>query len=290
MDDVRGGFTPTQPPIRWWQEGDSGPPLLLVMGFGMRGEVWRPQVDGLRRDHRVAYFDNRGVGQSGTDKRLWTMADMATDTLRVADELGWDRFHLCGVSMGGMIAQELACSHARRVKSLTLIATHEGGRNLQWLPSVKALNVFLRANTGPRDRRVDALRELLYPNEFLATVDPQAMSQRMTSQLGQPTPRRTVVGQLHAILRHSTGDRLGGFGAPTLIIKPGKDILVPPRSSDRLRRRIAHARVLELDDAGHGAVFQSAAPINDAIRAHVASQEANEAKARAGEAAGEPAP
>ncbi len=285
MKTVHEGFTPTTPRIRYWQSGTEGPRLLMVMGFSMQGEIWRPQVEDLMRDHQVGYFDNRGIGQSEKDGRLWTMRDMAEDTLRVADALGWDEFHLCGVSMGGMVVQELACEWPERVRSLTLIATHEGGRGLKWLPSVHALNVFLRANTGPRDKRLHALRELLYPAEFLATVDQAAMDKRMSDQLGRPAERSTVLAQLHAILRHSTGERLTAFRKPTLIIKPGRDILVPPHNSDRLRRRLAHARLLELEDAGHGAVFQKAREINQAIREHVASAERMEGATAAGDRA-----
>lgn len=285
MKTVREGFTPTTPRMRYWQAGQSGPRLLMVMGFSMQGDIWRPQVEDLCRDHQVGYFDNRGIGQSEAEGRLWTMRDMASDTLRVADALGWDDFHLCGVSMGGMIVQELACEWPERVRSLTLIATHEGGRDLKWLPSVHALDVFLRANTGPRDRRLHALRELLYPAEFLATVDPAAMDQRMGEQLGRPAKRATVLAQLHAILRHSTGRRLTAFRKPTLIIKPRKDILVPPRNSDRLRRRLPHARLLELEDAGHGAVFQKAREINQAVREHVAGAERTEGAAADGDRA-----
>lgn len=276
MKTVQEGFTATSPRIRYWQAGAEGPRLLMVMGFSMQGDIWRPQVEDLMEDHQVGYFDNRGIGQSERKGRLWTMRDMAQDTLRVADALGWTEFHLCGVSMGGMIVQELACQQPERVRSLTLIATHEGGRDLKWLPSVHALNVFLRANTGPRDKRLHALRELLYPAEFLATVDPAAMDERMGQQLGRPAERTTVLAQLHAILRHSTGRRLTDFRRPTLIIKPRKDILVPPRNSDRLRHRLPHARLLELEDAGHGAVFQKAREINEAIREHVAHAERTE--------------
>ncbi len=285
MKTVREGFTSDSPRLRYWQSGAEGPPLLMVMGFSMQGDIWRPQVEDLMEDHQVGYFDNRGIGQSEKEGAVWTMREMAEDTLRVADALGWDEFHLCGVSMGGMVVQELACEWPDRVKSLTLIATHEGGRGLSWLPSVHALNVFLRANTGPRERRLHALRELLYPSEFLASVDEEVMNQRMSEQLGRPAKRSTVLAQLHAILRHSTGKRLTAFRKPTLIVKPGQDILVPPRNSDRLRRRLAHARLLELEDAGHGAVFQKAGEINRAIREHVAAAERNEGAIATGDRA-----
>ena len=95
----------------------------------------------------------------------------------------------------------------------------------------------------------------------------------MTSWGDPPIPL-PVLGQLHAILRHRTGPRLCAFTGPTLIVKPHHDILIPPRSSDQLHRRLPHAVLLEIDDAGHGAVFQSADRINQAMREHIAATEA----------------
>ena len=77
------------------------------MGFGMRGDIWKPQIEGLRQDHQVAWFDNRGIGDSETTAQsLWSMKALARDGVSVMDALGWTRCHLVGVSLGGMIAQK----------------------------------------------------------------------------------------------------------------------------------------------------------------------------------------
>lgn len=268
MQGAREGFTAGQTPIHYWQLGDTGPKVLLLMGFGMRGSLWGPQINGLRDGHQLAWMDNRGIGKSACPTRTWTMADMARDSLEVVDALGWDRFHLVGVSMGGMVSQEVALHSPERILSLSLLATHEGGNPLRWAPRAKGLSCFLEAQTKSGSERIAALRRLLYPEAYVASCDMDALEERMMDQVGTPAPRETLLGQLSAVIRHKTGPRLHRLRMPTLIVKPKLDILVPPSNSDRLRRRIPHATFIELDDAGHGAIFQRADTINAALRDH----------------------
>lgn len=268
------GATSSSPSLRWWSAGSRGPRVLFVMGFGMRGDVWRPQIEGLRGEHRVAYFDHRGVGESPRgSRRVWTMKHMARDAISVLDALGWDEAHLVGVSMGGMVAQEVALGFEARLRSLTLIATHEGGSLRAKLPTLEGMRQFVRANTSTGPARIEALKTLLYPPAFASRFDPTTLGARMNAQFGRPVAKETLVGQLHAVLRHDTGARLGQLTLPTLIVKPQMDLLIRPESSDRLRRRIAHARFLELPEAGHGVTFQCAAELNEAIRKHVQDAE-----------------
>src|SRR3954471_8301499 len=95
-------FTDTSPRLAYHVEGAAGPPVLLVMGFGMSGVVWRPQVGALRAEHRVAFYDHLGLGDSDPAPPRPTMATMAGDALRVLDALDWPSAHVVGVSMGGM--------------------------------------------------------------------------------------------------------------------------------------------------------------------------------------------
>lgn len=270
----QSGITARSPSIRYWQEGTTGQRILLVMGFGMRGALWAPQIQGLRSDHRVAYFDHRGIGESPRgDKRFWDMSDMAEDALSVADALGWDTFHLVGVSMGGMVSQELAIRHTDRLKSLTLIATHEGGPDrLRWRPTNRGIRHFLGAQTNRGIERAKHIQNLLYSESYLDSCDLDALASRIAEQ-AKPASRRTLLSQVVAILRHDTSERLSSLKLPTLIVRPGADLLISPRAGDRLLRRLPHATLLRLDDAGHGAVFSRAEEINDAIRTHVKKAE-----------------
>ncbi len=261
------------PRIAYEISGDEGTPVLLIMGLAMRGVVWRPQALAFSQRHRVVTFDNRGVGGSDPLRGALTIRDMASDALRLAGELRFETFHLVGVSMGGMIAQEVALSAPERLKSLTLIATHAGGRGTL-LPPRQGLRTFLEVNLGrDRDAQIAALARLLYPPEFLEAVDRSVLEERMRERTGQRVPRRTVAGHVSAVMRHQTADRLHRLRMPTLLVKPGRDILVSPTEVDRLKQLIPHAELVEYPDAGHGITFQKAAELNERLLAHFAEHD-----------------
>jgi pimeloyl-ACP methyl ester carboxylesterase len=265
--------TPSEPALAYASAGPAAAPrVLFVMGFGMRGAVWEPQLADLRRDHAVAWFDNRGMGESAPGDHAFRMADLAADTLRVADALGWPDFHLTGVSLGGMVAQEVALAAPGRLRSLTLIATHAGGP-LGLVPTATGLWHWVNAAFGPAAGRVDHLTRLLYPDAFLATVDREALQARMQLQVGTPPPRLTARRQLRAVIAHDTRARLAAITTPTLIVKPTADKLIRPHHSDRLAVGIPGARLLEVAGAGHGLTFHAAEAVNAALRAHYAAHD-----------------
>jgi 3-oxoadipate enol-lactonase len=253
--------------------GEGRPRLLMVMGFGMRGTVWLPQVEGLGPDHTLAWFDNRGIGESDLPPTTFRMRELAQDALRVADDLGWQDFHVVGVSLGGMISQEVALAAPERVRSLTLIATHAGGVG-GLMPTAKGLYHWVRAAFGPQASRVANLVQLLYPPTFIATVDPAALRARMQLQVGQRPPSRTALMQLWAVIRHNTRAALRRLRPPTLILKPEADLLVRPYHSDFLHAAIPGSRLQAVPDAGHGLTFHAAEAVNEAIRSHVAAHDA----------------
>ncbi|MCA9626303.1 MAG: alpha/beta fold hydrolase [Myxococcales bacterium] len=256
-------------------EGSAGAPVLLIMGFGMPGSMWEPQLEGLSHAHPVACYDNRGIGDSEALRGRISMRELAADAERVLDALGWERAHVVGVSMGGMVAQHLALAVPRRLISLSLIATHAGGP-FGLVPRLEGLRLFAKANLLPVERRPAALVELLYPPEFRASVRLEVLSERMNGGLERRAHPRTLRAQLLAILRHDTRRRLRGIQVPSLVIKPERDLLVRPRHSDLLAARIPRARKLDLPDGGHGAVFQCADRVNAALLAHFAAAEQGE--------------
>ena len=104
----------------YYAEAGSGEPLLLIMGFGGDHLAWAFQVPTLAQRHRVIAFDNRGAGQTDAPDHPYTTRMMADDACGLLDALNIDRAHVIGVSMGGMIAQELALNHPDRLRSLHL--------------------------------------------------------------------------------------------------------------------------------------------------------------------------
>jgi len=107
----------------FYQDVGEGDPLLLIMGFGGDHLAWALQMADFAARHRVIAFDNRGVGQTDSPDQPYTMRMMAGDALGLMDALGVDSAHVLGVSMGGMIAQELVLARPERVRSLHLACT-----------------------------------------------------------------------------------------------------------------------------------------------------------------------
>ena len=263
-------LTSSSPRLHFDIHGDTGDDVVMVMGFGMPGAIWKPQTDDLARDHRILTMDHRGLGESpDVPTGPLRMRDLASDVRRVMDEAGFARPHLVGVSMGGMIAQELAVTHPERFKSLTLIATHPG-RSPRTLPGPKAMRHFADATFGTPAKRRGALLALLYTPEFVAHATPALLEARMEAQFGQRASPRVAAAQLAAVVRHDVTDRLSRLGMPVLLVRPGRDVLVPPIGTDRIAAALPHARVLRFEDAAHGVTFQKAAELNAALRSFCA--------------------
>src|SRR6185369_1047615 len=112
----------------------SGEPLLLIRGLGGTCEGFRPQIHGLAPYFQVLAFDNRCVGRSDQPQERFTIADMADDTAALLDALGVESAYVFGVSLGGMIAQELSLRHPHKVRKLALGCTHAGPRTASRAP------------------------------------------------------------------------------------------------------------------------------------------------------------
>jgi 3-oxoadipate enol-lactonase len=256
---------------RIWFEtaGDTGTPVLLIMGFTMRGAAWRWQIDELSHHHRVAWFDHAGLGESGPlEVKRPTMRDLSEDAVAVIDELGWDRAHVVGLSMGGMIAQHLGLLYRDRIRSLTLAATHAGGFPAV-IPPLEGLGAFLRIRLArSRERRLEALAELLFGEEFRRQRRDRCREMLLADFTRPPDPS-TVLAQLHAIVRHRTSHRLHELSdVPVMIVRPGEDRLIDPRESDRLFELIPHATRVDFERSGHAVSRQHADEFNDSLLDH----------------------
>ncbi len=255
-------------------EGE-GPPVLLIMGMGATRVAWQGLIELLAPDHRLLSFDNRGIGGSGPMEGGLSMRSMADDALAVLDAAGWERAHVVGISMGGMIAQELALGARDRVRSLALLTTHGGGRGLGPLPTRAGLALFVRQRLatirGDDRARVELLLQLLYPGDVLAGPLGQRTRDAVAGIFAGKQDAAVLQAQTVAAIRHHTLPRLRELeGLPTLVVRSARDVLVHPRAQTRLHGAIPGARLLDLPDAGHGALAQCTEEIADGLRAHFA--------------------
>ncbi len=258
-----------------------GEPLLLVMGLGMQLTAWPDELvaDLVGRGFRVIRLDNRDAGLSdgfdhlGVPNLAWagirwslhlpvhgpyTVADMAADTLGVLDALGLKSAHLCGASMGGMIAQHLAAAHPQRVKSLTLMMTTSGSRRLPQ-PGLKVRQVLMSRPDG-RDSEavVRHLQHVLGVIGSPAYVpDPERLRRRMQESVARAWRPAGTARQVAAII--ADGDRsalLGRIAAPTHVIHGEADPLVPVEAGRDLAQRIADATLDVVPGMGHDLPLQ----------------------------------
>lgn len=143
-----------------------GYPLVLIMGFSANMDWWDPElVDDLSKEFRVLAFDNRGAGRTVTpDEGEFTMELLADDTVALMDTLGVEKAHIVGMSMGGMIAQELALKYPEKVDKLVLGCTNCGGE--QSVPPSREVLQTMMDRSGGVEGICKRTIEVMLPKEY----------------------------------------------------------------------------------------------------------------------------
>ena len=254
-----------------------GEPLLLIMGLGMQLIAWHEDFVAslVGRGFRVIRFDNRDIGLSQRFDNLgvpnltvdalkytvglpvrsaYSLADMAADSAGVLDALGLASAHVCGASMGGMIAQQLALRHPKRVKSLTLMMTSSGSRRLPG-PSLKVRAAMLSRPKAPGDE-ASIVEHLMGIYRLIGSPAYPAeagwLRQRLAMSVRRSVRPDAVARQLTAIA--ADGDRsalLARLKLPVQIIHGLADSLVPVAAGHDLKRKIAGAELDVIEGMGH---------------------------------------
>ena len=226
-----------------------GEPLLLIPGMSSTRLTWgRPFLMALKRTFDCIAFDHRGTGGSGAARMPFTIADLAGDALGLLDALGVERAHVFGVSMGGMVAQELALAHPDRMLTLTLGATYCGGPE-GTLMAEEALRTLSEAlASGDRERVDRAIWEINLSTAFRADDSRFAEFQEVVSEPPAPTP--VVAQQMWACGDHDTSARLGDVKTPTLVVHGSEDRMLVA-SNGRQIAALLGARLELLEDVGH---------------------------------------
>jgi len=216
----------------------TGPPLVLVGGktSNIDGAWWR-YVPVFARQLKVIALDNRGAGASDKPDTPYSTQLMAEDALTVLREAGETSAHWFGLSMGGMILQQLALNHPDAVRSLILGATHCGGERP---PAGGAGNA--PAVDGPLRRFAN-----LYDARFIAN-HPDWVEEDASHFVKMPL--HAIVRQDQAVNQHNLCNRLGEMRQPVLILHGRQDRMVPVARAEELERGLPNAR-LEILEGGH---------------------------------------
>jgi pimeloyl-ACP methyl ester carboxylesterase len=237
----------------WWaaegpteSDGDQAP-LMLIQGLGYTADLWFRVLQGLSGPRRTIRLDNRGVGRSSVPPTPWTIEEMAADVVDVLDAADVDRAHVFGVSMGGVIAQELALSHPDRVANLVLGCTHPGGPDAVRMDSAAATMLMDRTPKSAREA-IEASVPFLYAE----TTSRDDIDGDLGARLRYALRATSYWGQLDAMRQYDgTLARLPEIATPTLVIHGTADKLVQPGNAELVAKAIPDARLEWFDGAGH---------------------------------------
>ncbi len=230
----------------YWEESGKGEPILLIMGLGYAHQMWFRTRPVLEKHYRTIVFDNRGVGQSDVPEGPYSIAQMADDAATVMDAAGIEKARVFGISMGGMIAQELALRYPDRVDRLILGCTSFGGRTAK-IAAKEVLQLLQARATMTPDEGAEALVPFIYdPHTPRSRIDEDLALRRKLYPTAQG-----YLAQVQAINAWSSAGRLGALKVPTLIVQGETDQLIPPENAALLQGQIKGATVVMLPHASH---------------------------------------
>jgi 3-oxoadipate enol-lactonase len=236
----------------YYDEFGAGHPLVFISGLASTRLGWWKQIEPFTKKFRVINLDNRDAGDSALGTCPYTIADMAEDVAGVVKNLNLGRARIVGISMGGMIAQELAIRHPDLVDKLVLVATTAGGpTGVNAKPEIAAL--LMRAGEEDVETRVRRTFTAIAGEGYMVK-HPEDLDQIVKNSIAKPMSLESYQRQLGACMVHfrqGTADRLAQITAPTLVVHGDYDPLIPYPNGKYLAEHIKGARLATYPGVGH---------------------------------------
>jgi pimeloyl-ACP methyl ester carboxylesterase len=249
--------------LNYQLEGDGDQTIVLINGLADDLETWVLQMDDfLAAGYRVLRFDNRGIGSSAKPAGPYSSRMLADDAKALADSLGLSDFHLMGISMGGMIAQEYALAYPGDLRSATFACTYAA-------PGPFCSRMFaMWAGLAPVLGVPFVMRDVTlwaFTQDFFERREAE-LAEFETAMRYMDQPVHAYLAQLAVIQDHDTTDRLGQITVPSLVLAGAADILIPVALSRRLHEGIPGSE-WATTRGGHGCVWEHPAEFNQACLA-----------------------
>ena len=251
--------------VHYRLEGAGDETIVLVNGLADDLETWAFQMDDfLAAGYRVLRFDNRGVGGSAKPAGPYSSRMLADDAKNLVDHLGITDFHLMGVSMGGMIAQEYALAYGSDLRSVTFGCTYAA-------PGPFCSRMFaMWADLAPVAGVPFVMRDVTlwaFTVPFFEQREAE-LAEFETAMRYLDQPVHAYLAQLAVIQDHDTTARLGEITTPTLVLAGAEDILIPVALSRRLHEGVAGSE-FATTPGGHACLWEHPGPFNEAFLAFV---------------------
>jgi pimeloyl-ACP methyl ester carboxylesterase len=221
-----------------------GEPLVMIAGFSASRSSWAPQILFFKKHYQVITFDNRGAGKSDKPDGPYSTMMMADDTVKLMDHLGITKANIMGISMGGMIAQEVGINYPERIQKLVLACTFscKDETSGDTADQVKLLGLSAQKMAAGMARL--AVNKPL--NRFFLGIL-AAIGATFTSA----STGRGLKAQREACNNHNALGRLPLIKAPTLVIVGTDDRIIKPVSSDVIAGKIPGAKLVKIEGGSH---------------------------------------
>ncbi len=244
--------TPVNGISMYYEVQGKGVPLVMIQGFAGNHQAWFFQTQVFRKYYKVIIFDNRGIGKSGRPSEPYTIRTMADDVIGLMDYLNIDKAHVLGLSLGGLVAQEIAISYPGRVIKLVLGSTFAGSELNDVHPEMMEALGIREGSTDVDIRSID-FRRLM--NFMVSSAFNKRMYRMVLLSLSKRSMKSIDVNgyleQMAAVTSFTTLDRLHLIKAQTLVIAGTGDRIISPSMSDLLASRIPNARLVKVKGGSH---------------------------------------
>ena len=245
--------------IEYYQFG-TGSPIVLIPGYATDVSSWSSDfLAGLAKQHQLIVLNNRNVGGSYVASSNYDSHHLANDVFQLIQDLHLKKPAVLGISMGGMIAQQVAVLHPEHVGQLILINTIiAGGGSVKPSPAIEQT-----LRTLPYDNLnfyFVALNTFFPPNWKSRMAFALAFDRFQPKNYTEINRRAILAKQQHLILNWANDDttamKLSRLTVPTLILNGKADVVIPPTNSCLLACTIPHAKIARWNEGGHAMIFQ----------------------------------
>ncbi len=243
------------------EAGSGDPPIIFLHGVGSDRSVWKPQLDHFGQARRSVAFDYPGYGDSEFVDGA-TRDDFAASALAAMDSLSISRAHVCGLSLGGVIAIAMHAQAPDRIISLVLadtFAVHPDGDN-----------IYQRSVAASQSMTMAELAEARTGILFGSTATPE-LRQEVREVMGAIDPRAYLLGA-EAVWLADQRDRVSRVRCPTLVLVGDEDVVTPPGLSEELTRLVPGSILELVRGAGHLTNAEQPAQFNRAIESFLSRQ------------------
>jgi pimeloyl-ACP methyl ester carboxylesterase len=250
----------------------AGEPLLFIHGLGSCADDWKPQIDEFRTRYRTIACDLRGHGRSSKPRAPYSIEQFARDVESLLRELEIEAAHVVGISLGGMVAFQLAVDAPERVRSLTIVNSG---------PAVPAATF---------KQRLPLYIRLVYAHVFGMRTMARAIATRLFPKPDQTSLQRAFIARLIANDKRcylaslraifagwSVAERLRDIGCPVLVLASDQDY-TPVALKQAYATRLSNASVVVVADARHALPMEKPREFNEALETFLASLRSRDAR------------